>query len=65
MDLKNTAILFMFLLCILGLIMGACVTDDNGNFKSPDDDEKVINHDLNESKTIKIIIKENESNVST
>lgn len=45
MDLKNTAILLMFFLCVLGLIVGVYYSEGFEDSSSFGDDEKVISED--------------------
>ena len=59
MDMKNTAILLMFLLCILGLIVGVCCTEDSQGHSSLDGYDEVIHEDSNGTITISLELKEN------
>lgn len=47
MDTKNAAILLMFLLCILGLMVGVYYTNTSDNTQSLDGYEEVIHEDSN------------------
>ena len=58
MDLKNTAILLIFLLCVLGLIAGAYWTEHNDNAVDPDKYDEIIHEDSNGTITITLEVKE-------
>ena len=60
MDMKNTAIILMFLLCILGLIVGVYYTNASESAASPDDYEEVIHEDPNGTITIDLVLNEND-----
>ena len=60
MDMKNTAIILMFLLCILGLIVGVYYTNASESTASPDDYEEVIHEDPNGTITIDLVLNEND-----
>lgn len=65
MDLKNTTILLIFLLCILGLIVGVYYTEASESAVNPDDYDEVIHEDSNGTITINLVLKENnESDLS-
>ncbi len=65
MDMKNTTILLIFLLCVLGLIVGVYYTEASESNVNPDDYEEVIHEDPNGTITIQIVSKEkNESDLS-
>ena len=59
MDMKNTAILLIFLLCILGLMIGVYQTESSDNSINLDDYEEVIHEDSNGTVTIDLVLKEN------
>ena len=61
MDLKNTTILLIFLLCILGLIIGVYYTEDSGSSLNHDDYDEVIHEDSNGTITINLVLKEKNS----
>lgn len=61
MDMKNTAILLMFLLCVLGLIVGVHYTSTSESTLNPDDYEETIHEDSNGTITIDLEEKENNS----
>ena len=63
MDMKNTAILLMFLLCILGLMVGVYYTEASDDAINPDDYEEVIHEDSNGTITIELELKEKNENV--
>ena len=58
MDMKNTAILLIFLLCILGLITGAYLTETSDSSINPDDYEEVVHENSNGTITIELVLKE-------
>ena len=59
MDMKNTTILLIFLLCVLGLIIGVYYTEVS------ESTQKVIHEDSNGTITINFVLKEkNESDLS-
>ena len=64
MDMKNTTILLIILLCILGLIMGVYYTEASESTVNPDDYDEVIHEDSNGTITIKLQLKENESSLN-
>lgn len=65
MDMKNATILLMFLLCILGLIVGVYYTEASDSNVNLDDYEEVIHEDSNGTITIDLVLKEkNESDLS-
>ena len=59
MDMKNTAILLIFLLCILGLMIGVYQTEASDNSPNLDDYEEVVHEDSNGTITIDLVLKEN------
>ncbi|MEE1336584.1 hypothetical protein [Methanobrevibacter sp.] len=61
--MKNTAILLIFLLSILGLIIGVHYTEDANTTNSQDNDFDSVNEDLNSIWTITLT--DNENNVLT
>jgi hypothetical protein len=63
MNMKNTVILLIFLLSILGLIMGVHFTEDTNSTATSDNNSDSINHDSNSSMTFTIT--NNENNVLT
>lgn len=63
MNMKNTAILLIFLLSILGLIIGVHYTEDANTTNSQDNDFDSVNEDLNSIWTITLT--DNENNVLT
>ena len=63
MNMKNTAILLIFLLSILGLIMGVHFTEDTNSTATPDNNSDSIKQDSNSS--ITFTITNNENNVLT
>ena len=63
MNMKNTVILLIFLLSILGLIIGVYCTEDINDNYSPDNDFDSVNEDLNSIMTITLT--DNENNVLT
>ena len=65
MDMKNTTILLIFLLCVLGLIIGVYYTEVSESTQNLDDYEEVIHEDSNGTITINLVLKEkNESDLS-
>ena len=62
MNMKNTAILLIFLLAVLGLIIGVCCTEPDNIEKSSNDAEEMVFEDSNGTITITLEPKEkNES----
>ncbi|MBE6501674.1 MAG: hypothetical protein E7Z79_04460 [Methanobrevibacter thaueri] len=61
MNMKNTAILLIFLLSILGLVMGVYCTDDANTSTSQDNDSDSVNEDSNSIGNITLT--DNENNV--
>lgn len=59
MDLKNTAILLMLLLCIMGLMLGIYYTEASESAQNPNNFEESINEDPNGTITIDLVLKEN------
>lgn len=65
MDMKNATILLIFLLCVLGLIIGVYYTEASESTINPNDYEEVIHEDSNGTITINFVLKEkNESDLS-
>jgi hypothetical protein len=62
MNMKNTAILLIFLLAILGLIMGVYYTEAENIDKTSNDNEEFVFEDSNG--TITITLDPNEKNES-
>ncbi|WP_405268796.1 hypothetical protein [Methanobrevibacter sp.] len=58
MNMKNTAILLIFLLAVLGLIMGVCYTEADNIEKTSNDTEEVVLEDSNGTITITLEPKE-------
>lgn len=58
MDMKNAAILLMFLLCILGLMVGVHYSQTSDSTINPDDYDEVIHEDSNGTITIELELKE-------
>ncbi|WP_292603737.1 hypothetical protein [Methanobrevibacter sp. UBA212] len=63
MNMKNTVILLIFLLSILGLIMGVHFTEDTNSTATQDNNSDSIKQDSNSSMTFTIT--NNENNVLT
>ena len=64
MNMKNTTILLIFLLCILGLMIGVYQTEVNDSSANLVNHEEVINEDSNGIINIHLEIKEkNESDL--
>jgi hypothetical protein len=62
--MKNTTILLIFLLCILGLMIGVYQTEVNDSSANLVNHEEVINEDSNGTITIHLELKEkNESDL--
>lgn len=62
MDMKNTTILLIFLLCILGLMVGVCYTESSEPAKSQKEYNEIIKEDSNGTITINLEKKDNEKN---
>ena len=62
MNMKNTAILLIFLLAIIGLIMGVYYTEADNIEKTSSDNEELVFEDSNG--TITITLEPNEKNES-
>ncbi|MEE0901372.1 MAG: hypothetical protein UIB31_02480 [Methanobrevibacter sp.] len=54
MDMKNTAILLIFLLCILGLMIGVYQTEGSDDAVNLDNYEEVVLEDSNGTITIQL-----------
>ena len=52
MTIKDTTILLIFLLSILGLLLGVYISDDANDDNSYDNNSKIINEYKNGSRTI-------------
>ena len=64
MDLKNTTILLILLLCITGLIIGAYLTEASENSEPVEEYNEVVYVDSNGQITIQLEpIQENDSNL--
>ena len=63
MNMKNTVILLIFLLSILGLIMGVYFTEDVNSAITQDNNSDSINNDSNSILTFNLT--DNENNVLT
>ena len=63
MNMKNTVILLIFLLSILGLIIGVHFTEDTNSTATQDNNSDSIKQDSNSSMTFTITT--NENNVLT
>ena len=63
MNIKNTVILLIFLLSILGLIMGVYFTEDVNSAITQDNNSDSINNDSNSILTFNLT--DNENNVLT
>lgn len=61
MDMKNTTILLIFLLCVLGMIIGVHYTESSDSSQRPDEYEEAINEDSNETATTSLELMNNES----
>ncbi len=59
MNMKNTVILLIFLLSILGLIIGVYYSEDIGSDSTPQNSQEIVYEDANG--TITITLEENES----
>lgn len=59
MNMKNTMILLLFFLCVLGLILGVYCADDAGSDSTPDSDGMIVYEDSDGALTI--IFEENEN----
>lgn len=62
MNMKNTAILLLFLLCVLGLMMGVYYTESGENYLNTADYEEIIQEDANGTITIHLEKKDGEKN---
>ena len=58
MDMKNTTILLIFLLCVLGLIIGVYYTEASESTLDLDNYEEAIHEDSNGTITINFVLKE-------
>ncbi|MBQ7928795.1 MAG: hypothetical protein IJ287_08670 [Methanobrevibacter sp.] len=59
MDMKNTTILLIFLLCIMGLMIGVYQTESSDNTVNLDDYDEVVKEDSNGTVTIDLVLKQN------
>lgn len=64
MDMKNATILLMFVLCVLGLVMGIYYTEASESSQDTVDYEEVIYMDSNGTITISLEPKDNASKLS-
>ncbi|WP_406534308.1 hypothetical protein [Methanobrevibacter sp.] len=62
MNMKNTVILLIFLLSILGLIIGVYYSEDIGSDSTSQNNQEIVYEDANG--IITITLKENEKNES-
>lgn len=62
MDMKNTTILLIFTLCVLGLIIGVYYTEASESTHDTTDYDEVIHEDSNGTITIHLEKKDNEKN---
>ena len=58
MNMKNATILLIFLLCILGLIVGVYYTESNDSAVNLEDYDEVIHEDSNGTITISLELNE-------
>lgn len=63
MDMKNTVILLIFLLSVLGLILGVHYSETSNHSINLDDYNEVIHEDTNGTITISLEKKENENSI--
>lgn len=63
MDMKNATILLIFLLCVLGLIVGAYCTDGSDSDDGSEEYEEVIHEDSNGTITISLDLKQKDETV--
>ena len=61
MDMKNTTILLIFLLCIIGLIAGIYYNEASESTATLNNFEEVVHEDPNGTITIQMEVKENEN----
>ena len=59
MDMKNTTILLIFLLCIIGLIAGIYYNEASDSTATLNSFEEVVHEDPNGTITIQMEVKEN------
>ena len=64
MDMKNTTILIIFLLCIIGLIAGIYYNEASESTATLNNFEEVVHEDPNGTITIQMEVKENENAVN-
>lgn len=62
MNMKNTAILLIFLLCVLGLMIGVYYTESSSPTLDTSDYDEIIQEDSNGTITIHLEKKNNEKN---
>lgn len=62
MDMKNATILLIFLLCVLGLIIGVYYTEASDSSFSPDEYDESVHEDSNGTITIELVLKEKNEN---
>lgn len=63
MDMKNTTILLIFLLCVLGLIIGVYYTESSESTKTIYNYDETVYIDSNGSIVIPSDLQQNESNL--
>ena len=61
MDMKNTTILLMFLLCIIGLIAGVYYNESSDSTATLNSFEEVVHEEPNGTITIQMEVKQNEN----
>ena len=61
MDMKNTTILLMFLLCIIGLIAGVYYNESSDSTATFNKYEEVVHEEPNGTITIQMEVKQNEN----
>ena len=62
MNMKNTAILLIFMLCVLGLMMGVYYSESNEPTLDTSDYDEIIQEDSNGTITIHLEKKNSEKN---
>lgn len=62
MNMKNTAVLLLFLLCVLGLMIGVYYTESSAPTLDTSDYDEIIQEDANGTITIHLEKKNNEKN---
>lgn len=61
MNMKNATILLIFLLAVIGLIIGVYYTEADNIEKTSQNDENLIFEDLNDNPAINLSVNENQS----